>query len=886
MPLASGLRLGPYEILAPIGAGGMGEVYKARDTRLDRIVAVKVLPTHAAATSEVRQRFEREARAVSSLNHPNICTLHDIGSQDGLDYLVMEHLEGETLAQKIERGPLGTEELLRCSIEISDALDRAHRSGLMHRDLKPGNVMITKTGTKLLDFGLAKSIGAAAPSNLTASPTRTSPLTAEGTIVGTFQYMAPEQLEGGEADPRSDLFALGAVIYEMATGARAFHGKTQASLIASILKEQPRPIQEIRPMSPPALDRVVRQCLAKDPDDRWQSAGDLKRELRWIAEVGSQTSAQAIAPSAAARRRGPAWIPWAAGLLLAGGALGLGYSLKTPAPIPVMRSSLLLPPRTSLDVQNTPIAMSPDGKKLAMIATLEGGTGQLWVRSMDSLNAQPLAGTEGATYPFWSPDGQYVGFFAERKLKKIPAAGGTVVALCDAEDGRGASWGSAGMIVFAPAAFGPLSQVPASGGEPVAVTTVEKERNTHRLPHFLPDGKRLLFYAGSSGARNDTDGVYSLDLDSKKTAIVAKGTGEGLYAEPGYLLFVRDENLMAQPFDAGAVRTQGEAVPIAEKVRFYPFRFTGAYTVSRTGLLLYQTGTAPAKSQLTWFDLDGKKLATVGEPASFLPGVKPAFSPDGERAALSIQSGEGRLDIWLYDLARAVATRFTFGNMAAASPVWSPDGKEIVYSNGSAEVAIKSADGTSDPRVLLSPDTMSRTTPFAFSPDGSLLAYRFQGGRTRWDIWMHPMKGGQEEYSFLATQAVESSPEFSPDGKWLLYTSDESGRDELFVVPFPGPGAKRQVSSGGATFGFWMGDGREIAYATPARKLIGVTIDAKGANLEIGASRQLFGGQTLPLGSIRLAPDGRRYLAVVPLVDSVEPPLTLVTNWPAELAGK
>ncbi|MBI3449967.1 MAG: serine/threonine protein kinase [Acidobacteria bacterium] len=374
MPLNAGQRLGPYEILTPIGAGGMGEVYRARDTRLDRTVAVKVLPSHAASNPEVRQRFEREAKAVSSLNHPNICTLHDIGSSEGVDYLVMEYLEGETLAQKLARGPLPVEELLRCAIEIADALDRAHRSGLVHRDLKPGNVMITKSGTKLLDFGLAKSIGAAtAPTQLTAAPTMTSPLTAAGTIVGTFQYMAPEQLEGLEADPRSDLFAFGTVIYEMATGARAFEGKTQASLIASILKEQPRPIAELRPMTPVTLERVVRQCLAKDPDDRWQSAGDLKRELKWIAEGGSQAGAAAfIAAPAVAPRRSPAWLPWLATLVLAVGGVALGWSLHRPAPVRAMRASMLLPPGTSLDAQNTSIVLSPDGSKVAMVLANEG----------------------------------------------------------------------------------------------------------------------------------------------------------------------------------------------------------------------------------------------------------------------------------------------------------------------------------------------------------------------------------------------------------------------------------------------------------------------------------------------------------------------------------
>jgi len=865
----------------------MGEVYKARDTRLERTVAVKVLPSHVAGNPDLRQRFEREARAVSSLNHPNICTLHDIGHQDGVDYLVMEHLEGETLAQKIHKGPLPADELLRCGIDVADALDKAHRSGLMHRDLKPGNIMITKSGTKLLDFGLAKSIGAStAPSNLTSSPTMTSPLTAEGTIVGTFQYMAPEQLEGKDADPRSDLFALGAVIYEMATGRRAFEGKTQASLIASILKDQPRPIMEIRPMSPPALERVVRQCLAKDPDERWQSAGDLKRELRWIAEGGSQASTPAIGPAPASARRRLAWLPWAAAFLLAGGALALGYRLRVPAPVPVMRSNLMLPPDTTLASGDTSLALSPEGTRLAIIASGTDGTRRIWIRPMDSLAAQALAGTEDATYPFWSPDGQHIGFFADRKLRKVPASGGTVVTICEAEDGRGASWSRSGLIVFAPAAYGPLMQVPASGGTPVQATTVEKDATSHRLPHFLPDGKRLLFYSYGSTPGDSDRGIHSLDLESKRVSLVAHEESEGLYVEPGYLVFVRDDNLMAQPFDAGTLSTRGEAVPIAEKVSFNSFRFTGAYTFSPTGLLLFQTGLAVPKSQLTWFDLDGKRGATVGEPANF-QFTSRALSPDGQRAATIIDAGEGRADLWIYDLARAIGTRFTFGPSWVASPVWSPDGRHLAYSDGLGKISIKAADGASDPRVLLSLEGNSGLVPTSFTPDGSVLAYRAQGGKTRFDIWMIPLKGDPKPYPFIATSAIEGNAAFSPDGKWLSYISDESGKNELFVVPFPGPGGKRQISSGGASSGLWIGDGREIAYITPERKLIGVQLTATGSSLEIGASRPLFGGQALPVSrGVSITPDGRRYLAAVPLEEAVTPPLTLVTNWSAELTRK
>jgi eukaryotic-like serine/threonine-protein kinase len=505
---------------------------------------------------------------------------------------------------------------------------------------------------------------------------------------------------------------------------------------------------------------------------------------------------------------------------------------------------------------------------------------------MDSLTAQPIAGTSGASYPFWSPDGQQIGFFAESKLRKVPASGGTVVTLCDAEDGRGASWNGSGTIVFAPNAYGGLMQVPSAGGAPSPVTTLPAEGMTHRLPHFLPDGKRLLFFSSAPEIGNKDNGIWSLDLASKKTALVLQTESEGLYAEPGYLLFVRDENLMAQPIDPGTMRVSGEAVPVAEKVSFNSFRFTGAYTISRTGLLLYQTGAAVAKSQLTWFDLEGKKLATVGEPASFPPLSRPTFSPDGQRAAVAVQAAEGKVDLWSWDLARAVATRLTFGPGTVFFPVWSRDGREIVYSDTSSRISAKAADGASEPRVLVTTDKSARTVPLSFSPDGSFLAYRQQGGKTRWDIWILPLKGDGKPYPFIASPASENLAEFSPDGRWLLYASDESGKPEVFVVPFPGPGGKRQISSGGASLGFWMPDGREIVYVTPARKLIAVQVTASGTNLEIGASHALFGGQPIPAGPGRLAPDGKRYLAEVPLDEAVAPPITLVTNWAGELAGK
>jgi serine/threonine protein kinase len=495
MSLSPGTRLGPYEILAPLGAGGMGEVYKARDTRLDRTVAVKVLPAHLSFNPEVRARFEREARAVSSLSHPHICTLHDVGRHEEIDFLVMEYLDGETLAHRLEKGPLPLTEVLRHGVEIASALDVAHRSGIVHRDLKPGNIMLTKGGAKLLDFGLARATGLAGTAgDLTHSPTMTRPLTAEGSIVGTFQYMAPEQLEGKEADARSDIFSFGAVLYEMATGRRAFEGKSQASLIAAILEHEPAPISSLQPMAPASFERIVRQCLAKEPDDRWQTAGDLKRELNWIAE-GSQAG---VAAPVTQRRRSRERIAWGlvAVLSLLSVASVAGYLARAPKPAPVIRSSIQTPEKQFVSF----VALSPDGTRLVFSAKAVGAQPSLWVRRLDDARSEPIPGTEEATFPFWSPDGRFLAFFADGKLKKVDLAGGPVVTICEAERGVGGTWGRDGTILFAPTPSSPLFRVPSSGGKPAPVTKFDQKRpeTMHRYPVFLPDGRHFLYAAATT----------------------------------------------------------------------------------------------------------------------------------------------------------------------------------------------------------------------------------------------------------------------------------------------------------------------------------------------------------------------------------------------------
>jgi serine/threonine protein kinase len=881
MALIAGVKLGPYEIVSPLGAGGMGEVYRAKDTRLGREVAVKVLPEHLLESDHAHQRFEREARSVSGLNHPNICAIYDIGTHEGTAYMVMELLSGETLAERLERGPMPMEELLEVAVPLAEALDRAHTSGLVHRDLKPGNVMLTSEGAKLLDFGLAKGVDAAAPSSMTATPTMTSPLTTAGMIVGTFQYMAPEQLEGQEADVRSDLWAFGSMLYEMATGLRAFEGKTQASLIASILKEEPRPVPEVVPGATPAFDHVVRRCLSKDPDDRWQTTRDMLAQLRWIA-AGEQSSAEHVPPAPLSSKKIPVWgLPVA--LVLGVALFASGWMLNRPAPteVAVMRAAIVLPVGTDLDSDNRSIAVSPDGSVLAYSAGDRTGASGIWLRRLDSLGSQLLAGTEGASYPFWSPDGRQIGFFADGKLRKIPATGGTAVTICDASDGRGASWGADDVIVFAPEPFGALSRVSAGGGTPVPITVEERVEFTHRNPHFLPDGKRVLFYLGSSNFEHEDDGIYSLDVATGETSRVVAVRSEGVFVEPGYVAFVRDRNLVLQPIDPETLQLSGEAVPVAENVQFNTFRFTGTYTFSRNGLLLYRVGSVQTESQLTWFDLDGRELGAVGEPALFWLGVE--ISPDGRQAMATIRRGDGRSDLWMYDLERGLGSRFTFGDDPALMPSWSPDGTQVAYANGTGQLSIKSADGLSKPRSIL--ELSSNGFVSDWSPDGNALLFWSQSADLGGDLSLFPVSGEGEPQPVHSSPANEFGGVFSPDGNWIGLLTDASGRQELYVYSYPAAGGKWQISTDGAVDYQWLPDGSGLIYRTPGQELLRVPIRATTAGLRVEAAEPICGGSFADLGADiwTLSHDGRRILVAVPLATEVAPSLVLVSNWAEEL---
>ena len=703
--LSPGTKLGPYEIQSQIGAGGMGEVYKARDTRLDRTVAIKVLPAHLADRPEARERFEREARTIAGLNHPHICTLHDIGRQDGIDFLVMEYLEGDTLAARLLKGPLPVEQVLQYAIEIADALDKAHRKGAIHRDIKPGNIMLTKSGAKLLDFGLAKLKQEVAPSVPASQlPTLKENPTVEGTILGTLQYMSPEQLEGkpDEIDSRTDIFSFGAVVYEMATGKKAFEGKSSVSLIGAILKDNPAPMSSLQPMTPPALDRVVRKCLSKEAEKRWQAASDVCDELKWIAESGSQSSVS-LPPAVMAQRESKRWMVWAplAAAVLVVLVASAAYLLRVPSELVPVRFSIGPPERGSFPQNNTFLSVSPDGSKLAFVALDSSDKLMLWIRALDSPTAQPLQGTENANHPFWSPDSRFVGFVADGRLKKVPVSGGPALNLVEGAGGfAGGTWSSEGVILGArtlTSASG-LYRVSEAGGAATPVTTIDVGRGEtgHLWPHFLPDGKHFLYLARC--AKPEDNAIYVGSLDSPDRKLLLNATSNPIYVSPGYLLFNRAGTLMAQEFNAASLELSGDAVPIADGLRFNVANGRAVFAASENGVLAYG-GTAPsALSKLVWVSRNGTEQA--------LPLPERAFgefhlSPDGRRVAVEI-GDENRAQIWLYDLSRDTLTRLTFEGDSNESPTWAPDSKRIAFGRSGVPQTLlwQPADGSGNAERL------------------------------------------------------------------------------------------------------------------------------------------------------------------------------------------
>ncbi len=895
MALAPGIKLGPYEILAPLGAGGMGEVYRARDSRLGRDVAVKVLPQHLSSNAEVRARFEREAKTVSSLNHPNICVLHDIGREGDIDYLVMELVDGETLAARLARGALPAADVIRIGSELADALDRAHRAGVVHRDLKPGNVMLTKSGAKLMDFGLARATGMAGPTSgsgvtvFTHSPTVAQPLTAEGTIVGTFQYMSPEQLEGKEADAGADVWALGCVLYEMATGKRAFGGKSQASLITSIMGSEPAALSQVAPMMPPALERLVQACLAKDPTARLQSAHDIKLQLSWISEGGSQAGVPKVVARKRRSRERLAWTVAAVAIVVAAGTAAFS---RRPAPETQPVHASLQPPRGVLFSSSTdkplPLAISPNGSVVAFCARAGEGPDVLWVRSLGQSDAHPLAGTEGAEGPFFSPDGRALGFFADGILKRVDVAGGPVITLVgDRVDPRGGTWSQDGHILFTRDSYGPVSMVAADGGTVSSVTALDSTRSeaTHRYPYLLPDGRHFLYLARRSGAgAGESPIIYVGEIGSTERKQVLEVASNVVYAS-GHLLYVRGTVLVAQRFDAGSLAVTGPAIPLVDDVRMDERFSRGVFAASTNGVLVCMTGNTQSRTQLRWLDRSGRALGDVGEPADYTYGGTPNISPDGGSAVLPIANlDRGTSDVWLVDLTSGRRRKLTVDADDHPAAVWLPDGRSVAVTSrtsGPGGLDVLAIDGTQSRRIV-------PTADFAWpqSAWGDRLLFWIQnpaGQRLEVVLQVVSPSGNGDAQLFMATKSGDTA-QFSPDGRWVAYVSEETGRPDVFVAAFPQPGGRWQVSQAGGTEPRWNRNGRELFFIDLQNNLVSVEVEATTAGFQPGAARELFqfhgaGG----LWRYDVSPDGDRFLVTDPLDEDLASPVTLITDWTRKL---
>lgn len=874
MSLSAGTRLGPYEIVEPLGAGGMGEVYKSRDTRLERTVAVKILSNSLASDDTWRQRFDREARILATLSNPHICPVFDVGRENGVDFLVMEYLEGETLRARLDRGPMPIDHVLRHAAEIADALAAAHHVGVCHRDLKPANIMLARSGAKLLDFGLGK-IAQAPSSHSPDQATISSGLTGNGTILGTVQYMAPEQLEGQATDTRTDIFAFGSLVYEMATGRKAFEGQSHASVIAAILKNQPPPISNLQSMAPPALDRIAKKCLAKDPEERWQSARDLRDELKWVAEGSSQAGVPVRKP---VRRKRWMLLSWALVSILAAALLTLAAVHFSEPVADVSRVVFTVPART-FSAFGAP-ELSPDGTRLVFPAQSPDGRFILWLRSLDSLTARPLAETESesAQMPFWSPDGQSLGFFADTKLKWIDVSGGPARTVADAPDPWGGTWSTAGIIVFGPRAA-QLFRVPVSGGPPTPVLELNRSRQEISLswPHFLPDGRHFLYVVRSTDTASN--GVYLGSLDGKETRLLIRGpdnsdfpaSAKVVYSPSGHhLLFARNETLLAQPFDLVKMQITGEAISIPDEDGAV-IRTAGDFSASRNGILSY-VRTRQRTLQLNWYDRQGKILGAIGDPA---PYDSFALSPDEKRLALDHEDG----GIWVLELTTGIATRLTSQSFGG-DPVWSPDGRHLIFTNfdnfmtGNLYRKLI-AGGDQDPLFKSGENKYAQQ----WLKDGTSILFMNQQSA----LYQLPVSQDPKPQLLLETPFLKDEYRLSPDERWIAYNSLESGRWEVYVASFPSFGGKRRVSSGGGCQAHWRRDGKELFYLDLQGKLIALDVTTD-PSFEASVPRPLF--QTpIPVNPLIdqyvVTRDGRKFILGMPL--SSEEPITVMLNWTAGL---
>ena len=883
MNLSAGTKFGPYEIESPLGEGGMGEVYRARDVRLDRTVAIKVLVSHLSSSLELKQRMDREARAISALNHPHICQLYDIGSQDGTDYLVMEFLQGETLAERLRKGPLPLLEVLKIAIAIADALTVAHRQGIVHRDLKPGNIMLTRAGAKLMDFGLAKATsptlgisGSSAPL-LSGARTRSeaSPLTTAGAIIGTIQYMAPEQLEGKDADSRSDLFALGAILYEMVTGTRPFGGRSQISVASAILEKEPDPITTSHPLTPPVFEQVVATCLAKNPDDRFQSAHDLKLQLKWISE-GNTFVAK---PSEQRRtQRESILMAVACTLVLLIIASVIWWRTSRPTKQTAYFSAPL--PFSARD-----LAVSPNGHTVAVVGRDSERKNLLWIYEPGAPQAKAIPNTEGANFPFWSPDGKSLGFFADGRLKRLDLSGGPVQTLCEAPTGRGGAWNKDGVIVFTPSGqlgFG-LYRIAASGGSPTQITFPDREHaeDSHRWPVFLPDGNHFLYLAMDLSGRKVLSSIFVGALNSNEKHFITQARANAAYAPPGYLLFYRDQTLFAQRFDAKKLELSGEPTPVLTEIEYLPRIQRAVFASSESAVLVAQRSSGETgASQLLWFDRKGQQVGVATKPGIY---GNISLSPNGKFvAADAMDSATTNTDLWTYDLERENAKRLTFDPAIDSTPLWSPDSTRLVFTSDRAQkfnLYVKNADGSQEEQLI--PQEGPDRYPLDWSRDGKYVIY--QRGSDLWGVTFPELTATL----FLKAASAPNGARFSPDSKWVAYASNESGRWEIYVTSFPAAHGKWQVSNAGGEQPKWRSDGKELFYLAPDGKIMATPVTI-GANFDAGSPVALFQAnpREMVATSERFAydvrKDGQRFLINTQLKSALTP-MSVVMDWAAGL---
>jgi Tol biopolymer transport system component len=875
---ARGVKLGPYELEVPVGSGGMGEVYRARDTRLGREVAIKVLPQSFASDADRLRRFAQEARAVAALNHPNIVSIFDVGECEGVGYLVSELLEGETLRSKIIAGALSSRRAAEYASQIADGLAAAHDKGIIHRDLKPENVFITKDGrVKILDFGLAKLVRAnasvAGDGETSDGVTQTTP----GFIVGTAGYMSPEQVRGRKVDARTDIFSLGAILYEMLSGQRAFTGQTSVEIMNSILKDDPPELDGTKIQVSPGLERILRRCLEKEPEHRFQSA----RDVKFAIEVWSGSSSS-VTQTPLSSRHTRWWWPAiaAAAALIAIIAVVLAFSHARRAPAHALHFAV--PVRDEI----TYLAISPDGTMLAFVSPDDSsGQSLLFVEAVGSETATPLPGTAGGVYPFWSPDNQYVGYFASGHLFKIRASGGPPQPLVPVtQSPRGGTWSSNGVIVYAPDSGGCLWRVNAdgSGAAPVTDKLFAQGDITHRWPTFLPDGNHLLFYSRSNNKQGAEDGLYLTTLEARERKLVLATPSNASYAQPGYLFFADPAGrLFVRPFDLDKQELRGDAHVVLDRVGYQPAVQWASFSASENGTVVANVSSTALRSQLTWYDRTGKEVGTVGQ-AGIL--YNPALSPDGRRVAVDVANLQGAsVNVWLHNTLGTTTTRFTFGDHEDVEAVWSPDGRYLAYRSSNAGAMVKAASGLEKERVVVSsPSSIDDVLPNSWSSDGHNLVCTVESARGGSQLYLVSVADGKMT-QLISGKANHSTGQISPDGKWLAYSSDESGLWEVYVTSFPAGEGKWQVSQGGGTEPRWRGDGREIFYISAGGKMTAVPVTAN-SSFSSGSPQELFSIRSRPpisdtdLYSYDVSKDGQKFLVNAYQKPVSVPPLDIVLN--------